>query len=148
SRLNATLVERGNGYFCTLALAYLARAGANSFDLDLNLAGHDQPVLLRADGSTRLVRSSGTALGLMDTITAPRVTVRLNRGDTLVFYTDGVTERRRGRALFGHRRLRRELSTMVGAPAAALVSHLRSAVVSFSSIPPRDDIAIVALRAA
>lgn len=147
SRLNAALVERGNGYFCTLALAYLTASGPGAFDLDLHLAGHDQPVLLRPDGSTSLVGSSGTALGLMDSINAPRARVRLGRGDSLVFYTDGVTERRRGRALFGHRRLRRELSTMVGAPAAALVSHLRSAVVSFSSIPPRDDIAIVALRA-
>ncbi|HLT11281.1 MAG TPA: SpoIIE family protein phosphatase [Micromonosporaceae bacterium] len=146
-RLNAALVERGNGYFCTLALAYLTESGPGAFDLDLHLAGHEQPVLLRADGSTSLVGSSGTALGLMDSITAPRARVRLGRGDSLVFYTDGVTERRRGRTLFGHHRLRRELSTMVGAPAAALVSHLRSAVVSFSSIPPRDDIAIVALRA-
>jgi serine phosphatase RsbU (regulator of sigma subunit)/anti-sigma regulatory factor (Ser/Thr protein kinase) len=147
SRLNETLVERGGGYFCTLALAYLRPVQPGVFDLALHLAGHDQPVLLRADGTTNLVGSSGTALGLMDTIVAPRASVRLHRGDSLVFYTDGVTERRRGRALFGHRRLRSEVEGMVGAPASVLASHLRSAVLSFSPQPPRDDIAIVALRA-
>jgi serine phosphatase RsbU (regulator of sigma subunit) len=147
SRLNATLVERGGGYFCTLALAYLTAVQPGVFDLSLHLAGHDQPVLLRADGTTSLVGVSGTALGLMDTIVAPRASVRLNRGDALVFYTDGVTERRRGRALFGQRRLRSAVSGMVGAPASVLAAHLRSAVLSFSPLPPRDDIAIVALRA-
>ncbi len=147
SRLNSTLVERGGGYFCTLALAYLARPQPDVFDVGLHLAGHEQPVLLRADGSTSLVGISGTALGLMTTITSPRASIRLRRGDALLFYTDGVTERRRGRSLFGHRRLRAEMSAMVGAPASVLASHLRSAVVSFAPGPPHDDIAIVALRA-
>jgi serine phosphatase RsbU (regulator of sigma subunit)/anti-sigma regulatory factor (Ser/Thr protein kinase) len=147
SRLNATLVERGGGYFCTLALAYLRPVQPGVFDLALHLAGHDQPVLLRADGTTNLVGLSGTALGLMDTIVAPRAAVRLHRGDSLVFYTDGVTERRRGRTLFGQRRLRTEVEGMLGAPASVLASHLRSAVLAFSPQPPRDDIAIVALRA-
>jgi serine phosphatase RsbU (regulator of sigma subunit) len=147
SRLNSTLVERGGGYFCTLALAYLSRVQPDVFDVGLHLAGHDQPVLLRSDGSTSMVGISGTALGLVTTIVAPRASVRLRRGDSLLFYTDGVTERRRGRNMYGHRRLRAEMSAMVGAPASVLASHLRSAVVSFAPVPPHDDIAIVALRA-
>ena len=147
SRLNATLVERGGGYFCTLALAYLHPVQPGVFDLALHLAGHDQPVLLRADGSTSLVGVNGTALGLMDEIVAPRASVRLHRGDSLVLYTDGVTERRKGRTLYGQHRLRTEIEGMLGAPASVLASHLRSSVLSFSPLPPRDDIAIVALRA-
>jgi len=147
SRLNATLVERGGGYFCTLALAFLTAVKPGVFDLSLHLAGHDQPVLLRADGTTSLVGRCGTALGLMDDVSAPRMTLRLSTGDALVFYTDGVTERRRGRILFGHRRLRTEISSQVGAPAAVLAAHLRSSVLAFSPVQPRDDIAIVAVRA-
>jgi phosphoserine phosphatase RsbU/P len=180
SRLNATLVERGGGYFCTLALAFLKVAdptaadlvaadlvagglGASSlvdadlsltdvsrpiaFDLSLHLAGHDQPVLLRANGATSMVGTCGTALGLLNDITVPRASIRLRRGDSLVFYTDGVTERRKGTRLYGHKRLRSEISSLVGSPASVLTTQLRRAVLAFSPQPPKDDIAIVALRA-
>jgi serine phosphatase RsbU (regulator of sigma subunit) len=146
-RLNATLVERGGGYFCTLALAFLTAAEPGAFDLSLHLAGHDQPVLLRADGRTSLVGECGTALGLLADISSPRTTVHLGSGDALVFYTDGVTERRRGSRLYGHHRLRSEIGGLAGSPASVLAARLRSSVLSFSTTPPRDDIAIVALRA-
>jgi serine phosphatase RsbU (regulator of sigma subunit) len=146
ARLNATLVERGGGYYCTLALAFVSPGGPDGFDLSLHLAGHDQPVLLRADGTTSLVGTGGTALGLLDEVISPRTTVHLGPGDALVLYTDGVTERRRGRLLFGQRRLRSQLAAQVGAPAATLAAGLRSAVLEFGPHPPRDDIAIVVLR--
>jgi serine phosphatase RsbU (regulator of sigma subunit) len=147
SRLNATLVQRGGGYFCTLALAFLTANAAGGFDVALHLAGHDRPVLLRADGTTTLVGEGGTALGLLEKITAPRLIVRLHHGDALVFYTDGVTERRKGRALYGQRRLSKEISSLAGAPAAVLAAQLRASVLAFSPSSPRDDIAIVAIRA-
>jgi sigma-B regulation protein RsbU (phosphoserine phosphatase) len=147
TRLNATLVERGGGYFCTLALALLTAIGPGIFDVSLHLAGHDQPVLLRADGSTSLVGDGGTALGLLDQIKTPRTTIRLDRGDALVFYTDGVTERRRGTILYGQRRLRSAIAALAGSPAAVLASQLRASVMAFSPNTPRDDIAILALRA-
>jgi hypothetical protein len=147
SRLNATLVQRGGGYFCTLALAFLTATEPDGFEVSLHLAGHDQPVLLRSDGSTTLVGAGGTALGLLEKITAPRTTVRLDHGDALVFYTDGVTERRKGRTLYGHRRLQSEISSLAGAPAAVLAAQLRASVLAFSPSSPRDDIAILALRA-
>ena len=147
SRLNATLVERGGGYFCTLALAFLTMAGARTVRLSLHLAGHDQPVLLRADGTTTLVGECGTALGLLDDISTPRTTIRLEHGDALVFYTDGVTERRKGRTLYGQRRLRSEISALAGSPASRSrvpAAHLGAGVLARL---PRDDIAILALRA-
>lgn len=146
-RLNDTLVERGGGHFCTLALAFLTSVAAGSVELALHLAGHEQPVLLRADGTTSMVGQCGTALGLVDRIEAPRATVRLDSGDALVFYTDGVTERRNGGKLYGHRRLLTEVAALAGLPAAMLASRLCASVLDFSPQPPRDDIAIVALRA-
>jgi serine phosphatase RsbU (regulator of sigma subunit) len=146
-RLNATLVERGGGHFCTLALAFLTTVADGVFDLSVHLAGHEQPVLLRADGTTALIGENGTALGLIDAVRAPRTTVRLFSGDAVVFYTDGVTERRRGSVLYGQGRLQAELSRLAGLPAAVLTSRLRASVLGFSPQQPRDDIAIVALRA-
>jgi sigma-B regulation protein RsbU (phosphoserine phosphatase) len=147
NRLNETLVQRGGGYFCTLALAFLTSVKPGDVELSLHLAGHDQPILLRADGTASMVGSLGTALGLVDTIQAPRTTVRLNSGDSLIFYTDGVTERRNGTTLYGHQHLLAQVSSLAGLPAAVLASHLRASVLGFSPQQPRDDIAIVALRA-
>jgi hypothetical protein len=39
------------------------------------------------------------------------------------------------------------MASLAGSPAAVLASQLRSSVLAFSPSPPRDDIAIVALRA-
>ncbi|WP_433612248.1 SpoIIE family protein phosphatase [Dactylosporangium sp. CA-139114] len=145
-RLNDTLLERGGGRFCTLCLAQILRRGDNRLDVTLHLAGHDQPVLLRADGSTELVGACGTALGLLDTINTPRSQVLLDPGDTLIFFTDGVTERRRGVDLFGVDRLREEAANLAGFPADVVAARLRARTLSYSPEIPRDDIAIFAVR--
>jgi sigma-B regulation protein RsbU (phosphoserine phosphatase) len=146
ARLNETLVERGAGRFCTLALALLARRTDGVVDVALHLAGHDQPVLVHPDGRTRLVGRCGTALGLLPVVKSPVEHVLLNRGDTLIFTTDGVTERRHKGELFGINRLRTEASTLAGFPAEVVASRLRTAAVAFSPDPPRDDIAVLTVR--
>jgi serine phosphatase RsbU (regulator of sigma subunit)/anti-sigma regulatory factor (Ser/Thr protein kinase) len=145
-RLNETLLERGGGRFCTLCLAQILRRQDGRLDVTLHLAGHDQPVLLRADGRTELVGVCGTALGLLDTINTPRAQISLDPGDTLIFFTDGVTERRRGIDLFGVDRLRDEAANLAGFPADVVAARLRARTLSYSPEPPRDDIAIFAVR--
>jgi len=146
SRINETLVERGAGKYCTLAMAVVARGRSGQLDLTLHLAGHDRPVLVGADGKASFVGSPGTALGLLPQVRSPSCTVSLAPGDTIVFYTDGVTERRRGSELFGIERLRTAAGTLAGFDAAAVATRLRATAMAFSAEPPRDDIAILALR--
>jgi serine phosphatase RsbU (regulator of sigma subunit) len=146
ARLNETLVERGHGRFCTLALAVLTRRGDGAVDTALHLAGHDQPVLVHPDGRTRLVGRCGTALGLLPVVKSPVEQVLLNPGDMMIFTTDGVTERRHRGELFGIERLRAEASTLAGFPAEVVASRLRTAAVAFSPDPPRDDIAVLTVR--
>jgi phosphoserine phosphatase RsbU/P len=154
-RINETLVERGRGRFCTLALASVERVAADAAGPDspatqlavtLHLAGHEQPVLVRADGRTFPVGSGGTALGLLESVTCPAETVWLHPNDSLVFYTDGVTERRRGRELFGGQRLRDAAAPLAGYSAELIAARLRSATIGFSSEQPRDDIALLVVR--
>ncbi|GAB3965306.1 SpoIIE family protein phosphatase [Plantactinospora veratri] len=145
-RLNGTLVERGGGRYCTLALAAVDRDRTGRLTVSLYLAGHDRPVLVRADGRASFVGSGGTALGLLDSIASPVAEVRLDAGDALVFYTDGVTERRRGRELFGTERLRDAAAPLAGYSADVVAARLRAAAINFSVESPRDDIAILVLR--
>ncbi|HWS33281.1 MAG TPA: SpoIIE family protein phosphatase [Actinoplanes sp.] len=145
-RVNRTLVQRGGGRYCTLAMASVTRRPDGALEVCLHLAGHDRAVLVRADGKTSFVGEGGTALGLLETITSPDVTITLGSGDSLIFYTDGVTERRRGRELFGSNRLREAATPLAGYPADVMAARLRSTTINFSVEEPRDDIAILVLR--
>ncbi len=146
SRVNRTLVQRGGGRYCTLAMASVAKRSDGTLDVRLHLAGHDRAVLVRSDGGTSFVGEGGTALGLLESITSPDVGVTLRPGDSLIFYTDGVTERRRGRELFGTGRLREAAGPLAGYPADVMAARLRSTTINFSVEEPRDDIAILVLR--
>ena len=146
ARLNETLVERGGGRYCTLALAAVGPGGGEQLDVALHLAGHDRPVLLRGKGGAEFVGTGGTALGLLDSIATPTAAVPLGPGDALIFYTDGVTERRRGRELFGTERLRDAAAPLAGYSADVTAARLRATAIGFSVEAPRDDIAILVLR--
>ncbi|MFF5080764.1 SpoIIE family protein phosphatase [Actinoplanes sp. NPDC000266] len=145
-RVNKTLVQRGGGRYCTLAMASVTRVADGVLSVCLHLAGHDRAVLVHADGKTSFVGEGGTALGLLETISSPDAEIRLQPGDSLIFYTDGVTERRRGRELFGTGRLRDAAGPLAGYPAEVMAARLRSTTINFSVEEPRDDIAILVLR--
>jgi len=55
-------------------------------------AGHDPPILCRADGSIERISTGGLILGVLDETDYEELTVRMNEGDVLVIYTDGITE--------------------------------------------------------
>ncbi|MGW4464629.1 SpoIIE family protein phosphatase [Micromonospora sp. NPDC004704] len=145
-RLNETLVERGGGRYCTLALAAVGQRQDGQLTVELHLAGHDRPVLVRGNGRASFVGTGGTALGLLDSIATPSASVPMGPGDSLIFYTDGVTERRRGRELFGLDRLRDAAGPLAGYSADVVAARLRSTAIGFSGETPRDDIAILVLR--
>ena len=150
--LNDVMMEAADPLqFCTLATATVQRTRLPEppgLVVDLALAGHLQPVLVRASGPTELVGKFGTAVGLISTVRVGSSRHRLAPGDTLLFYTDGVTERRRGRAQFGPDRLLSVAAQAAGQPAAQLVATVREAVEGFSAAPLDDDVALLAVRAA
>jgi serine phosphatase RsbU (regulator of sigma subunit) len=144
--LNRTLIEQGEeGRYCTLAAALVSQKGTD-LQVELCLAGHERPMLVHADGTVEQVGANGTAVGLLDDIELHAVEFVVPPGDALVFFTDGVTERRRGDELYGLARLRRELGTLSGHPAPVIAARIRSATLGFSGDPPRDDIAILVVR--
>ncbi|MDQ1647073.1 MAG: hypothetical protein QOJ50_3257 [Cryptosporangiaceae bacterium] len=144
--LNATLLEqRSRTGFCTVAAA-LARRDGRRIRLELVLAGHLLPVIVRADGSSSFTGETGMAVGVFDQIEVTAVEITLDPGDSIVFYTDGVTERRDGQAFFGEQTLLDTLEGHGGLSAPDLASLLQSAAADFGSEPPRDDIAVLVLR--
>jgi phosphoserine phosphatase RsbU/P len=72
--------------------------------------------------------------------------VALDIGDSMVLYTDGVTERRDGRRMFGQYGLRKTMANSAGADAETLASALEHAAESFVATELRDDLAILVIR--
>ena len=70
--------------------------------------GHDAPLLVHSDGSSELLPlTGGIALGVVSDLTYGQKTVFLGHGETLILYTDGVTEAMNGEGeQFGLERLR------------------------------------------
>ncbi|HZG89621.1 MAG TPA: PP2C family protein-serine/threonine phosphatase, partial [Pseudonocardia sp.] len=136
--------------FCTLAAAMVSRArpGSSGLDVELVLAGHVQPVVVRADGRAELVGEFGSAVGLVPRMRLECTRHHLAPGEVFLAYTDGVTERRRGRAQFGADRLLEVAAGAAGRPARQVVAAVREAVERFSADPLDDDVALLAIRAA
>jgi hypothetical protein len=72
--LNDVMIEADDPLqFCTLAAAMVSRrrsgsGGRGGLDVELVLAGHVQPVLVRADGTAELIGTFGTAVGLVPSV--------------------------------------------------------------------------------
>jgi serine phosphatase RsbU (regulator of sigma subunit) len=88
----------------------------------------------------------GTLIGVFPDAELPDAAVDLHRGDTLVLYTDGVTEERDGVVMFGESGLQEAMAEGAGMDAQGVAATIGEALQRFRSAPPRDDIAILALR--
>jgi sigma-B regulation protein RsbU (phosphoserine phosphatase) len=113
-------------------------------------AGHPYPLLKRASDKaiTRLDAASSYPLGIDVRETFEEAVVELHSGDTLLLYTDGITEARNSRReMFDEPRL---IGTFADsdAPPARLIASLLGAVRAFAGgHPSDDDQTLVALRA-
>jgi sigma-B regulation protein RsbU (phosphoserine phosphatase) len=113
-------------------------------------AGHNPPLLFPADpeGKTQPLLRTGIPLGMFDGKTWERESVRLAPGDTLLLYTDGITEAQNvQRELFGSGRLIRATRQHLRGSAADLQQGLTQAVADFvGDMPQVDDIALMVLK--
>ncbi|MDQ1426489.1 MAG: hypothetical protein QOD72_3987, partial [Acidimicrobiaceae bacterium] len=91
---NDALHAGGRERFCTAIYSTLTPTAEASWLFTSIAAGHPLPVLVRADGTTITIGHPGTLLGVLPTVSATTGLVRLDIGDTLVLYTDGVTDAR------------------------------------------------------
>ncbi len=111
--------------------------------------GHDPPLLVRPDGSsTSLPLTGGIALGLLPDLNYRQNSVILEPGETIVLYTDGVSEAMTSdEEQFGLERLRDAVAADPGEDAAAANEAVFEAVSDFvGDNPPSDDITCLTFR--
>ena len=93
------LATRLNSYACVHSLggqrfttAVLAEYDPRTRLLTYVNAGHNSPVIRRADSTTERLESGGLPLGITSETVYPSAEVRLQPGDMLILFTDGVVE--------------------------------------------------------
>jgi ketosteroid isomerase-like protein len=128
SRLNQRLAARSlESRFATLVYGVLSSDGR----LIYSSAGHNPPVLLSRGGSVRLT-TGGPILGAFGDATFEEETRLLQDGDTIVMFTDGVTEARNARdEEFGDERLMTCLNDAAALPPSALLQRIFATVTDF-----------------
>jgi serine phosphatase RsbU (regulator of sigma subunit) len=153
---NAMLREaRRDARFATAAHARLDVEADGGVGVTLVGAGHP-PALVRRTGTggagveakVEVVPTSGTVLGVFPDLVLRETTLRLDPGDILVLYTDGVTEARGVDGFYGVERA----AALVGAAgpwtADTLADALLADVVAFQQGALRDDVALLVVEAA
>ncbi len=146
------LVERANRvfrestlspYFATLVVGRASASG----DLDVCNAGHLPPLVL-TDGSVASVPPTGLPVGTFYSTSYASKKLKLGRGDTLVLYTDGLSEARdAGGAEYSSERAARVLDASRRMPPDAMAAAcLKDLAAHVGNAPKTDDLTLMVVR--
>jgi PAS domain S-box-containing protein len=147
--LNRALLRSGTTRFTTAVyLRVLAAQDRETIDVRIASAGHPPALIRRRDGAVEESSAAGPLLGLRDfpDDALEVADYRLGRGDTLILYTDGLTEARRKGVLFDVEGVKAVLAQHHAAAAEQLANTLVDAALRHAGAPLRDDVAIMILR--
>ncbi|MDO5566930.1 MAG: SpoIIE family protein phosphatase, partial [Planctomycetia bacterium] len=147
TRLNSVLMANNEaGMFVTWWVGFLE---LSTGILTFTNAGHNPPLIRRADGTVeRLTKRHGIPLAAMDNITYKSSQIILGPRDTLILYTDGVTEAfNTENEMFGDERLRRLLEQTTSETPQQLRDEVANSVKDFAGEAPQsDDITVLCVQ--
>jgi sigma-B regulation protein RsbU (phosphoserine phosphatase) len=114
----------------------------------ISSAGHPLALVRRAAGQVHTAGRPGTLLGLFPQPELHDAHTLMRPGDSLVMFTDGVTEARRpaDRDLFGDDRLRAVIAGLGDEPAAGIADAVQQAILAFSGAAIGDDSVALVLK--
>jgi PAS domain S-box-containing protein len=146
--LNEALLRQRLDYrFCTVLYASLTPRDGR-LEAVVATGGHPLPLVLRASGEVETAGSPGSLLGILDVPDLTESAVDLGPGDSLVLFTDGVTEATAADKRSGPERLAAFLAGHAGARAGVIAEAVERNAVESQTGPARDDVAVLVARAA
>ncbi len=148
SRANEILLaEAFDGRFVTAVTAH-AEWHDSSLRVVMASAGHPGPVLLRRDGRVQQASGGGLPLGIFADADQGREEYELAPGDTLFFYTDGLSGACGPEFGYFDDQLAGEIAALAGQPPAQILTRLQARAQAWCGGEIHDDITMLALRAA
>ncbi len=133
----ARIMERVNDLFCRITSPeHFATLFYGVFDPTGSLtyvnAGHNPPILISGNGTIRELSDGGTVLGMFPGLSYDEGRIRMLPGDTLVIYSDGLSEVCGGGEEFGEERIVQTVLRATGSTARTLASMLITEADSFA----------------
>ena len=148
ANLNTVLNHEFHGddpRYCTVIFGVLTPEPGGCA-ITLASGGHPPALLLRAEGTVEYQRTPGGQLvGILPAATFTTTSLRLTPGDTLLLYTDGLTEARTGtRSRYNEEALCEFATELAPSTAPALVAAVTGLLTEFGA-GLEDDTAVLAL---
>ncbi len=144
--LNDVLVRDDSKRFCTVAIIRCSRRD-DSWHLTSSCAGHPPPLLIRPPAPPIEIARSASLAGMLATVEFHDTETTFQPGDSVVAYTDGVTEARQGDEFFGEDRLHDSLGRARDDQSAVDVADgVVGEVVRYQHNYTRDDIAVLVMK--
>jgi serine phosphatase RsbU (regulator of sigma subunit)/CHASE3 domain sensor protein len=140
---HAVLAEGRPGQFLTAIFARLEALPGGRFRAVFACGGHPPPVVLDAGLEPRPLRCAGTLLGVVEDPELEDATIELEPGDTLLLYTDGLTEAGAPSHLLTTEDVARLLASVRGETASQTAEGCLREALSASGGTIRDDIAVL-----
>lgn len=145
SDLNEALLRQYQGDWLITVLLLRLQLGDHP-RVTVASAGHPPPLLLHPKGDVKTVESANALLGAFPEFQYTDQEIPLSPGESLVLYTDGVTEARRDHELFGEERLAALVATCAGQDARSILRTIEHDVIEYQQDQLRDDLALLVLR--
>ena len=119
-----------------------------TLELEYTNAGHNYPVLLRGARNSELLTEGGMILGVLENAEYSTKKIKLNPGDLLALYTDGITEATNpAEDQFGEDRLLETLQSVSHGSAQDILHQVLDNVINFTKgCLQSDDLTIVILK--
>lgn len=135
--------EREQGIFASMCHCIVHPDGR----AQVALAGHPRPILVTGEDAVLIeVDAHGPILGLLEPTGWPVTEIMIPEGGTLMLYTDGLVEARRGSDIFGWERAAAVMTAEHHVPLEERLAHLTEAARRYDEGHLRDDVAVLAVQ--
>lgn len=136
--------ERFDSFFSIICMTLDVQEGL----LTYGSAGHPPPVLVRSNGSIETLDHRGPSIGIGSEATIDQQSIKLQAGDKILLYTDGLIENRNSAgAFFGKQRFYNVLEKYRNEPVQKIVETVYAMVKEFrQKAKPEDDVSILGVE--
>jgi phosphoserine phosphatase RsbU/P len=145
-RVNDLLIpDTKQGMFVTAVYAVL---DMEKNELTYVNAGHNPPLWIKCDGGVERLKRTGVALGAAEDVIFTQRVIPLEKDDSILLYTDGLTESfNYDGEFFGDERLMDAIQANLCASASDLLDVVEKSLLHFvQDMPPADDLTMLVLR--
>ena len=145
-RVNDLLIpDTKQGMFVTAIYAVL---DMEKNELTYVNAGHNPPLWIKRDGEVERLRRTGIALGAAEEVAFNQRAILLEKADSILLYTDGLTESfNNSGEFYGEERLMEAILSNQCSSASELMDMVEKSLLNFvQDVPPADDLTMLVLR--